>query len=192
MRLLPPTTTATVNTHPMMTRLLPRLPRLPRTMRVALGLLACAALLASGDAARAQAAAAPAAAPPGPPRVPHFEPDLLLLADFGGRAGIVRLMDDFAERMRADPRIGHHFEKTKMPELKKQLADQICQVLAGPCVYEGDTMKAAHADLKISRADSLAQVEILQDMMRAAGVPFAAQNRLLARLAPMYRDIITR
>ena len=153
-------------------------------------------LLAAGLPLQAQPADHHAR-PPGtagsqPPRVPVFEPDLLLLADFGGAAGIARLGADFADRMRADPRIGHYFEKTKMAELKKQLSDQICQVLAGPCVYEGDTMQASHADLKINRADSLAQVELLQDSMAAMGVPFAAQNRLLARLAPMYRDIITR
>jgi hemoglobin len=124
--------------------------------------------------------------------VPVFAPDAELLAAFGNQAGVAKLADLFVEKMRTDARIGHYFEKTKLPLLKQQLADQICQVLAGPCVYDGDTMKASHADMKVSRADSLAQVELLQEAMDAQGVPFAAQNRLLARLAPMYRDIVTR
>ena len=42
---------------------------------------------------------------------------------------------------------------------------------------------------------SVMSVEVLQQSMAAKGIPFAAQNRtlaLLALLAPMHRDIITR
>ena len=35
-------------------------------------------------------------------------------------------------------------------------------------------------------------VENLQVAMREAGVPFAAQNRLLAKLAPMSRQVVER
>ena len=35
-----------------------------------------------------------------------------------------------------------------------------------------------------------ALVEVLQDTMDAQGIPFRDQNRLLARLAPMHREII--
>ena len=152
----------------------------------ALGLLW--ALAVAAPLAHAQAQPAPAAEP----LVPVFAPDPALLADFGGVEGVRKLSSLFVDNMRADPRIGHYFEKTKLSELKKQLGDQLCQVLAGPCVYEGDTMKASHADLKISKADSLAQVEVLQATMDSLGIPFSSQNRLLARLAPMYRQIITR
>ena len=140
-----------------------------------------------------QAQEAPAAASaPQPPLVKAYAPDPELLQAFGGAEGIRRLADDFVDRMRADPRIGHYFEKTKLRALKKQLGDQLCQVLAGPCVYEGDSMRASHADLGITRADSLAQVELLQASMDNLGIPFRDQNKLLARLAPMYREIITR
>ena len=52
-------------------------------------------------------------------------------------------------------------------------------------------MKDAHADLKITRADFNALVEVLQQAMREAGIPSATQNRLLALLAPMHREIVT-
>jgi hemoglobin len=160
-----------------------------RSTRTAL----CAALcLALAGPLAAQTTAAPAAATPRPQLVPVFAPDAALLAAFGGVPGITRLTADFADRLRADARIGHYFEKTKLPLFKQQLADQFCQVLAGPCVYDGDTMKAAHADLKINRADSLALVEVLQTAMDQQGIAFTAQNQLLARLAPMTREIITR
>lgn len=160
--------------------------------------LICLALPSHAQQAPAEVAmaAAPAAASAAPantaPLVPYFAPDERLLQAFGGKPGIFKLAEVFVDRMRADARIGHYFEKTKLPLLKTQLGDQLCQVLAGPCVYDGDTMKASHGELKISRADSYAQIEILQASMDSLGIAFGDQNKLLARLAPMYKDIITR
>jgi hemoglobin len=34
-------------------------------------------------------------------------------------------------------------------------------------------------------------VEVLQGAMDAQGIAFSAQNQLLAKLAPMHRDVIT-
>lgn len=117
--------------------------------------------------------------------------DDTLYKAFGEKAGITKLMDDFVDRAFVDPRIAKFFKDTKKANLKEQLTDQICVVTGGPCKYEGDTMKASHATLGIAKKDFNALVEVLQDAMSAQGVPFTAQNRLLALLAPMHRDIIT-
>ena len=76
--------------------------------------------------------------------------------------------------------------------LKEQLTDQLCQLSGGPCKYEGDTMKASHASLGVTRADFNTLVEVLQFAMDAKGIPFRDQNRMLALLAPIHRDIITK
>ena len=52
-------------------------------------------------------------------------------------------------------------------------------------------MKNSHAELKIGTGQFNLLVEILQDCMDARQIPFTVQNQLLARLAPMHRDIIT-
>jgi hemoglobin len=117
-------------------------------------------------------------------------PDDSLYQAFGGKAGIERVMADFVPRLRADPQIGSFFKETKMSELQKQLIDQLCVVSGGPCVYEGETMKNSHAEHQIRKADFNAMVELLQLSMDAQGIPFAVQNRMLARLAPMHRDIV--
>lgn len=116
--------------------------------------------------------------------------DDALYRAFGGRAGLAVLMDDFVPRLAADPRIGHFFKDTNKAHLARQLTDQLCAVSGGPCAYEGASMKDAHADLDIAKADFNALVEVLQASMDAKGIPFGAQNRLLARLAPMHRDIV--
>ncbi|WP_339332735.1 hypothetical protein [uncultured Maricaulis sp.] len=53
-------------------------------------------------------------------------------------------------------------------------------------------MASVHADHGITTAEFNALVENLQDAMDAEGVPFGMQNRLLARLAPMHGDVVTR
>ena len=50
-------------------------------------------------------------------------------------------------------------------------------------------MKRSHEGQNIDRAAFNALVEDLQDAMDKNGVPFHAQNKLLAKLAPMYRDV---
>lgn len=109
----------------------------------------------------------------------------------GEKPGITRLVDDFVNRVVKDPRIGSHFKDTKPAALKESLTDQFCQLSGGPCKYEGADMKSAHADMDINKGHFNALVEVLQSAMDAQGIPFAQQNRLLALLAPMHRDVIT-
>ena len=114
-----------------------------------------------------------------------------LYKTFGEKPGLVKLMDDFMVRLLADPRTGPHFKPSNQQRVKEQLVDQFCQVLGGPCVYKGADMKSAHANLEIRKSDFNALVEVLQLSMDAQGIPFRAQNQLLAQLAPMHRDTIT-
>lgn len=109
----------------------------------------------------------------------------------GEKAGIQLLMDDLVTRLRADKTIGPMFAEIKPAYLKQQLTDQLCRVSGGPCVYEGEEMKKSHAELKIGTGQFNLLVEILRDCMDARHIPFTVQNQLLARLAPMHRDIIT-
>ncbi len=114
-----------------------------------------------------------------------------LYKTFGEKPGLVKLMDDFMVRLLADPRTGPHFKPSNQQRVKEQLVDQFCQVMGGPCVYKGADMKSAHANLDIKKSDFNALVEVLQLSMDAQGIPFRAQNQLLAQLAPMHRDTIT-
>ena len=114
-----------------------------------------------------------------------------LFQALGEKPGITILMDDFVNRLKADPRIGKMFDDIKPAYLKEQLTDQICEVSGGPCKYEGEEMKKSHEKLGIDKAQFNLLVEILQRAMDARGIPFTAQNQLLAKLAPMHREIIT-
>ena len=113
-----------------------------------------------------------------------------LFQQLGGKPGLAKLADDFVERLWVDPRIGAFFKDSGKKHLKTQLADQFCEVAGGPCRLDGPDMKTAHEAMTIGKGDFNALVEVLQAAMDAQGIPFSAQNRLLAQLAPMHRDII--
>ena len=100
-------------------------------------------------------------------------------------------MDDFVPRIFADPRIADHFKDTNQDRLKLMLTLQVCYLVGGPCEYNGRDMTEVHAGLQLTNADFNALAEALQVSMDKEGVPFRAQNRLLARLAPMQRVIVT-
>lgn len=109
----------------------------------------------------------------------------------GAKPGLEALMGVFVAGLKADNRIGAQFKDTKSSYLQEQLVDQVCVVSGGPCVYKGADMKTAHANMEITKGQFNALVEVLQVAMDSRGIPFAVQNQLLARLAPMYRDVVT-
>jgi hemoglobin len=110
---------------------------------------------------------------------------------WGGKPGIRAVMEDFVPRLEADPRIGRFFRKEGRERLVTQLTEQLCQESGGPCKYQGAPMGPVHSSMNISKGDFNALVAVLQQSMDAKGIPFSAQNGMLARLAPMNREIIT-
>lgn len=137
------------------------------------GVLLCAALV--GSAAHAQTMAAP---------------DDTLYQQLGAQPGLTRLMDDFMTRLLADSRMGPFFKDVDHQHVKEELVTQFCEVSGGPCKRKGPDMKKAHSGMDINKSNFNALVEVLQQSMDAQGIAFTTQNKLLAKLAPMHRDII--
>ncbi|MGI4848163.1 MAG: group I truncated hemoglobin [Janthinobacterium lividum] len=115
-----------------------------------------------------------------------------LYRDLHGREGIVKLVDELMPILLADGRIKHSFVDVDMKHLAASLADQFGVVSGGPEVYKGKDMLTVHQDLKIDQAQFNALVEDLQLAMDRQGIPSSVQNRLLAMLAPMHTQIISR
>lgn len=115
-----------------------------------------------------------------------------LIGAFNGREGVTRIAADTVDRSAGDPRIADIFKSHDLVRLKRTLAEQFCYLLGGGCAYTGRDMTSTHKNLGLQLADLNALIEHLQDAMDAEGVPFAAQNRLLAKLAPMKRTVVTR
>ena len=137
------------------------------------------------DATASSSAAMDASAPRDPSLKPVYD-------EFGGKPGLVTLMNDFMDDMMADARTRPFFENADRDHIKAELVDQFCVILDGPCAYTGKDMATAHRKLGIDHADFNALVEDLQLAMNKNHIPFRAQNKLLAKLAPMHKTIITK
>ena len=97
--------------------------------------------------------------------------DDTVFQQFGGKAGIQKVVADF------------------LPLL---LAEQFCQLTGGPCKYSGKQMQEAHQDMHLNNAQFNALAEDLQMAMEKNAVANSAQNKLVARLAPMQRAIVSK
>lgn len=113
-----------------------------------------------------------------------------LYLQLGGPQAIEAVTDRTMDRVSSDPRTKRSFDGIKMPFLKKSVAAYVCKVADGPCIYEGETMANSHAKSNISGAEFDIMVTVLREELDRAGVPEAAKNELLRRLAPTRRDIV--
>ena len=121
---------------------------------------------------------------------PAHAADDSLFQDLGGQPGLTRLVNDFVPRLTRDDRLQPFFGKVNVAHIEESLGQLLCQVTGGPCEYEGPAMDVAHQDLEIRTKDFNALVEVLERTMDDEGIPFAVQRRLLARLAPLHRQIV--
>ena len=151
-------------------------------------LLAIGALAATAAPALAEPMAASPSANAG---ATPIQGDAIYKA-FHEKEGVARIMDDFIPRITSDPRIKERFTTTNLPRLKLLLTQQVCYLIGGPCEYTGRDMREAHASLGLKNLDFNALAEDLQLSMDKEKVPFSAQNKLLAKLAPMQHVITTK
>ncbi len=135
--------------------------------------LLCSLLLASG-AALAQAPAV----------------DDSTYQGLGGKQGIKNIVETFVQLVLADQRINENFKDTDKVNLKMRLGEQFCELSGGPCKYGGKSMVDIHDGLNITTAQFNALAEQLQVAMEQHKVPSRIQNKLVAKLAPMHRDMV--
>lgn len=112
--------------------------------------------------------------------------------DLGGKPGITKIVAEFLPLVLADARIKDSFKDTDIERLAVLLEEQFCELSGGPCKYSGKDMKTIHEDLNVTNSHFNALAENLQIAMEKVGIPSRTQNKLVARLAPMQRDIVTK
>ena len=110
----------------------------------------------------------------------------------GGQQGIKNIVATLVPLVLADPRIKDSFADSDMKHVGMRLEEQFCMLAGGPCEYKGEPMKELHGGLKITNAQFNALAEDLQIAMERNGVASHVQNKLVAKLAPMQREIVTK
>lgn len=115
-----------------------------------------------------------------------------LYQQLGGEPGVSRIVKAAVALYVTDDRIKADFDNINLDRLTTRLTEHVCKITNGPCVYHGRSMQASHAGLDLSQAKFNAVAEDFQTAMEQSGIPYRTQNRLMALLAPMQREIVTR
>jgi hemoglobin len=92
--------------------------------------------------------------------------------------------------MESDDRINFTFANTDLKKFEQLLFEQICNLTDGGCKYTGRDMYTSHAKLNITNAQFNALAEDLYAAFDRVHVPYRLQNRVVALLAPMQKDVV--
>jgi hemoglobin len=113
-----------------------------------------------------------------------------LYEELGGKKAIDRIVDNTIQLSHSAPQISFHFENIDEGNLREQLTQQLCALSGGPCQYEGLDMEEAHAGMEITKAEFDYFVSLFIKALEKSNIAFTAQNKLIARLAPLRPEII--
>ena len=108
----------------------------------------------------------------------------------GGQSTIDAVVENLLYRIADDEEVVSYFANSNIDLFAASLATQLCDVSDGPCQYDGPPMDRAHQTMGITDAHFNRVVEYLDAAMVEVGVPLAARNDMLGRLAPMYEDVM--
>lgn len=108
----------------------------------------------------------------------------------GEQDGITTIVDNLLFEIGGNDTLLPFFAETDIDRFREKLIEQLCQVSDGPCDYTGDSMAQVHAGMELNDSHFNALVTDLVVAMDEAGVSTGAQNDLLARLVPMYDEVM--
>jgi hemoglobin len=165
---------------------------LVRASLLGLALMLANTSLAAGQAQSARGQAQPA--------VGQEQPDAgqgqrTLYERLGGYTAISAVVNDFAERLFADPKIGKFFVGmgTDTREMFKQKnKNLVCNVSGGPCKVISRPARTVHAGLGITDAEFDIVVGHLAEALDKYKVPAAEHKELMAIIATLRKDIVER
>ncbi len=108
-----------------------------------------------------------------------------LYEEIGGHKTLNTIYGVAITRIYTDPVIGHYFKGVPKKHLRDQLVLQTCELIGGPCEYDGKTMLESHTGLNIKEREFYILVEYVQGAMRDVGLTYQQENRILKKLAPI-------
>lgn len=117
-------------------------------------------------------------------------PKQSLYDEIGGRETLEKALRLVVNRIYNDTQIGHYFEGVPKRHLHKELTDQFCELIGGPCEYKGKTMLESHKNLNLTDSDFFLLVEYVQKAMRDIGITYEQENRILRHIAPLKSEVV--
>jgi hemoglobin len=108
----------------------------------------------------------------------------------GGLDAINAVTESWVARVGGDDRANGKFVRTDLPRLKKEVADQMCEVTGGPCAYTGRSMRETHAGMQTTAGEFDVVMQHLGAALDELRVPKPEQGELIELLRPMRDDIV--
>lgn len=129
--------------------------------------------------------------------MPTEPPRATLYERLGGVYSIATVVDDFVDRVMADPRLNanpkvdeaHH--RVAPPGFKYLVTEMVCWATGGPQQYTGRSMADSHRHLDITPQEWEAFLDDFAQTLDKFKVPAAEQAELRAIVQSTYGDIVT-
>jgi methyl-accepting chemotaxis protein len=109
----------------------------------------------------------------------------------GGAPALQAAVDDFYDRVLADPDLVGFFSNLNMKALKFKQRAFFAQALGGPSEYRGRDMRTAHARFKIAQRHFDKVAGHLVDTLQSLGVDQDTIGEIVAAVAPLAAEIVT-
>jgi hemoglobin len=109
----------------------------------------------------------------------------------GGDTALVAVVDDFYDRVLADPELAGFFAGTGMTRLKGRQVEFFAAALGGPLPYDGASMRDAHRGRGIEQRHFDLVAGHLVASLNAAGVPDATVQQIVSAVAPLAGEIVS-
>ncbi|MBO0821228.1 MAG: group 1 truncated hemoglobin [Nocardiopsaceae bacterium] len=117
-------------------------------------------------------------------------PSQSMYDEIGGKAAVTAVVDDFYNRLLADPSLANYFSGKDMKALKKHQRALVTVALGGSDTYTGQMMGPAHAGLNITGPAFDSVLEHLKASLASKGVAEDTIGKIVAILEPLRGDVV--
>ena len=108
----------------------------------------------------------------------------------GSGDAINAITESWVARVGGDDRANGKFARTDIGRLKKELADQLCEVTGGPCTYTGRSMRTTHDGMQVTAGEFEVVMQHLDATLDELNVPKSEHDELVGLIRPMRGDIV--
>jgi hemoglobin len=153
---------------------------------LAVGLAAMLLGVVNVAPAMAKPKSAPVAAAPAPA-------SRTLYQRLGGYDAIAAVVNDFADRLVADPRLSRSFggfSNDRLSQFKTFNIQLVCQVTGGPCTYHGRDMRTTHGGSHVTDAEFDIVAGHLVETLDKFGVKDPERTELLTIIGSLRPQIV--
>lgn len=108
----------------------------------------------------------------------------------GGHDGIRALVDDFYDRLLADPELGPFFEDANMETLRQTQTDFLCEAAGGPETYDAEPVREAHLHVPFTADHIQRAIALLEESLDEFDVPEEDAAEVVGAIAAYEEDLL--